>query len=261
MPMCGVMGDNELFDFFVNYHLVAQVLTGFDVPFPFPSDYTSTTVPAMRALLGTPFPSTLTPLGQKFAAVVENLSGGDRPMFEQAFRFSGTGGSFLFAQGVGFPEGRVSNVDTVFQIDSDPALTPEEQALNADITRVDLSPQARHPNGLGGVPAIQGNLRIPVLSLHTLGDLFVPFSMEQIYAREVAANGDSDLLVTRAIRDINHCGFAVAEMEQGFAALVDWVVNGNKPAGDDILTPAVVAHPDFSCAFTVGTHALAPACP
>lgn len=55
------------------------------------------------------------------------------------------------------------------------------------------------------------------------------------------------MLVTRAIRDINHCGFNTIEMERGFADLVNWVVNGVKPAGDDILTPASVADPNFGC--------------
>ena len=101
---------------------------------------------------------------------------------------------------------------------------------------------------------------MPVLSMHTLGDLFVPFSMEQIYARRAAANGDAGHLVTRAIRDINHCGFNTVEMEEGFAALANWVDNGVKPAGDDILTPATVANSNFGCAFTRGSHALAPVC-
>jgi len=101
---------------------------------------------------------------------------------------------------------------------------------------------------------------MPVLSMHTLGDLFVPFSMEQIYARRAAENGNADLLVTRAIRDINHCGFNTLELERGFADLVNWVVNGVKPAGDDILTPATVANPNFGCQFTQGAHALAPVC-
>ena len=261
MPMCGVMGDNKLFDYFVENHLAAHALAGLDVPFPFPADYTTTIVPQLRTLFGAPFPSTLTHLGQKFAGVVENLSGGDRPMFDPGFRFAGTGGNFLLAQGVGFAEGTVTNVDTVYQIDADPALSAEELALNARILRIDLDPQARHEKGLAGVPAIEGTLSRPVLSMHTLGDLFVPFSMEQIYARRAAENGDNDLLVTRAIRDINHCGFNTTEMERGFADLVNWVSNSVKPAGDDILTPAVVANPNFGCNFTVGAaHTLAPAC-
>jgi len=260
MPMCGVMGDNKLFDYFVENHLAAHALAGLDVPFPFPADYATTTVPQLRSLFGAPFPSTLTPLGLKFAGVVENLSGGHRPMFDPGFRFAATGGNFLLAQGVGAGEGTRTNVDTVYQIDSDPALSAEEQALNAIIRRIDLDPQARHDQGLAGVPAISGTFSMPVLSLHTLGDLFVPFSMEQIYARRAAANGTDNLLVTRAIRDVNHCGFNATEMERGFADLVNWVSNGVKPAGDAILTPAVVANANFGCNFTVGAHPFAPAC-
>jgi len=260
MPMCGVMGDNKLFDYFVENHLAAHALAGLDVPFPFPADYTTTTVPQLRSLFGAPFPSTLTPLGLKFAGVVENLSGGHRPMFDPGFRFAATGGNFLLAQGIGSGEGTRTNVDTVYQIDSDPALSAEEQTLNATIRRIDLDPQARHDQGLAGVPAISGTFSMPVLSLHTLGDLFVPFSMEQIYARRAAANGTDNLLVTRAIRDVNHCGFNVTEMERGFADLVNWVSNGVKPAGDAILTPAVVANANFGCNFTVGAHPFAPAC-
>ena len=53
---------------------------------------------------------------------------------------------------------------------------------------------------LGPIALVEGDPRVPVLSLHDLGDLFVPFSMEQYYAADVAANGQSDLLVQRAIR-------------------------------------------------------------
>jgi hypothetical protein len=260
MPMCGVMGDNKLFDYFVENHLTAHVLAGLDVPFPFPPDYSTTIVPQLRAAFGAPFPSMLTPLGQKYAGVVENLSGGRRPMFDPGFRFAGTGGNFLLGQGVGSQEGTRTNVDTVYQIDDNAALSSEELALNADILRIDLDPQARREQGLAGVPAIAGSFRMPVLSMHTLGDLFVPFSMEQIYARRAGENGVADRLVTRAIRDINHCGFNTVEMERGFADLVNWVVDGVKPPGDDILTPATVANPNFGCTFTVGPHLLAPVC-
>jgi hypothetical protein len=264
MPMCGVMGDNTLFDYFVENHLAAHALAGLDVPFPFPADYSTTIVPQLRSLFGNPpppFPVSLSSLGQQWAGVVENLSGGDRPMFEQAFAFSGTGANFLLTQGVGSQPGTRTNIDRVYQIDNDPAVSGAEADLNAAIRRLDLDPQARRKQGLAGVPAISGSMRIPTLSMHTLGDLFVPFSMEQIYMRRAIANGAGDLLVTRAIRDINHCGFATAEMEQGFADLANWVANGVKPAGDDILTPSVVANPNFGCNFSVPGHALAPACP
>jgi hypothetical protein len=59
-----------------------------------------------------------------------------------------------------------------------------------------------------------------VVSLHTLGELFVPFHMEQIYAQRPAANGNADLLVTRAIRDVRHCGFSLPEQIRAFADMV-----------------------------------------
>jgi len=81
-----------------------------------------------------------------------------------------------------------------------------------------------------------------------------------IYARRAAAEGAPGLLVSRAFRDHNHCGFAVPEEEAAFVALVNWVVNDVKPAGDDILNPAAVADPKFGCLFSVPGHAGFPAC-
>jgi hypothetical protein len=124
-----------------------------------------------------------------------------------------------------------------------------------------MDPQGRHPNGIANIPTISGRLPIPVMSLHTIGDLFVPFSMEQLYARRVESQGATDRLVSRAIRDHNHCGFAPPEEARAFADLVVWVKTGVKPAGDDILTPSNVANPNFGCQFTVPGHAGYSACP
>ena len=55
-------------------------------------------------------------------------------------------------------------------------------------------------------------------------------------------------------------GVAVPEEEAAFVALVNWVVNDVKPAGDDILNPAAVADPKFGCQFSVPGHAGFPAC-
>jgi hypothetical protein len=85
--------------------------------------------------------------------------------------------------------------------------------------------------------------------------------MEQIYAREVASNGASDLLVSRAIRDRTHCGFALSEEIAAFDDLVNWVENGVVPAGDPILDPVAVADANFGCQFTLVTRPGLPACP
>jgi hypothetical protein len=148
----------------------------------------------------------------------------------------------------------MGNLDTAYQLDGDPALTSDEQALNQAVQRVAPDPQGRHPDGLANIPHVSGNLPIPTMSLHTLGDLFVPFSMEHIYKRRVDDNGASDLLVQRAIRDVRHCGFTILEQGRAFSDLVNWVATGAKPAGDDVITPAVVASPAYGCSFTAGTR-------
>lgn len=267
LPMCGVMGDNELFDYFLDFNLVAEALAGVPAQFPFPADYQTAVVPAVKAALGgggPGYPFVLNAQGAKLRGVLQNISGGPRPSFATSFA---AWGNFLFTVGttggtIGVAPGNVQdNSTTVYQIDADPALSADEAALNAAVLRVSQDPQGRHPNGLANIPSISGNLGIPVISIHTIGDLFVPISMEQLYNRRVAEQGKSALLVQRAIRDHSHCGFAVPEEEAAFSALVNWVENGVKPAGDDVVTPAAVADPNFGCKFSVPGHAGFAACP
>jgi pimeloyl-ACP methyl ester carboxylesterase len=263
LPMCGVMGDSELFDYFQDVYLVGETLIGNTPVIPTPADYQTNGVLALRQALGPAYPAVLNPTGMTFKEVIENLTGGQRPIFEQGWfgPFSGTGGNFILGQ-ASTGSGR-ENINTVYQFDGNPSLSAEEQAFNDLIVRLAADPQFRREEGLGSSPGtrgqvnsppISGDIRIPVVTLHTLGELFVPFSMEQIYARRVAAHGKSDLLVSRAIRDVNHCGFTIAEQVSAFDDLVNWVENGVRPAGDAILDPAIVAAPTFGCAFTEGTN-------
>src|SRR5258708_5950412 len=267
LPMCGVMGDNELFDYFLDFNLVAEALAGVPAQFPFPADYQTAVVPAVKAALGgggPGYPFVLNAQGAKLRGVTQNLSGGTRPAFATSFA---AWGNFLFTVGVtggtiGVAPGNVQdNSTTVYQIDADPALSPDEGALNAAVLRVSQDPQGRHPNGLANIPGISGNLSIPVISLHTIGDLFVPISMEQLYNKRVAEQGKSSLLVQRAIRDHNHCGFAVPEEEAAFAALVNWVENGVKPAADAVVPPPAVPPPNLASQPPFPRHPGFPACP
>ena len=134
-------------------------------------------------------------------------------------------------------------------------MTPEEKALNESIIRVrkDRGVNRKRFLRLQRVPEITGRISVPVLSVHTLGDLFVPFSNEQIYARDVATHGRSDLLVSRATRAIQHCEFSVEELIETFNDLVLRVDQGVKPAGDDVLNPETVAAPSYGCRFTRGS--------
>ena len=257
MPICGVLGDYELFDFFLDFNVAAQTLSGVGKSYPYGADYLSTTVPATKAGLGPAFPFALNATGQNFKSLVQLRSGGVRPMFEQGWLYwNGVAGDFLFGLGVGdgslprHPGVAVQNSDVLYQFDTNPALTAAEDAFNIAVQRVTADPQGRHRNGISNVPPTTGDLRIPMLSLHTLGDLFVPFHMEQVYARRVAAHNASNLLVQRATRDIGHCSFTPTELVTTFVDLVKWVETGAKPAGDAVLDPAAVADPNFGCTYT-----------
>ncbi len=284
MPICGVLGDFELFDFFLDFNLAGQQLGTGDSTYPLdPAQYLFGTVPAIKSNLeAVPggWPVLLNPAGENFKNLVELQSGGERPNFDEAWFFwnsfpdfgSGIPGNFLFDLGVagdgtliGRPGIAIDNSDTTYQFDTDPSLTGAENDLNESIFRISAEPQGRHPNGLGGVPVVSGDISVPVVTLHNLGDLFVPFHMETIYAERVEEHGKSDLLVQRAIRGVSHCGFTGVELVTAFADLVAWVENGVKPAGDPIGDPIAVADPSFGCAFTdfatPGGHLLATPCP
>ncbi|HSG18876.1 MAG TPA: phthalyl amidase [Anaerolineae bacterium] len=278
MPICGVVGDYELFDYFLDFNVAAQQLGVGVSHFPVdPATYIGVTVPSIKAnleLIPGGWPVILNAQGENLKNLTELRSGGDRPNFDEAWFFWNTfasfesgPGNFLFDLGTGdgtlprTPGQALDNTDVVYQFDTDPALSPEEQAFNDAVVRVAADPQGRHPNGLAQVPVISGDITIPVLTLHNLGDLFVPVHNEVVYAQRVAEQGKSDLLVQRAIRGVGHCDFTPAELITAFADLVTWVEAGVKPGGDDWLDPAAVADPAFGCAYTDGTHLLATPCP
>ncbi|RCW76294.1 alpha/beta hydrolase family protein [Pseudorhodoferax soli] len=255
VPMCGVVGDTELFDYFAGAQVAAQALAG--VPNN-PFTGWAAVRDQVTNTLFTSFPGTPTATGAKFMSVVENLTGGDRPLFELGVAF---GGSFSPVWGVFGGDGTVngilnkSSLDTTrftYTIAGDPT---GSAALNAAAQKLTATPDANRErrDGLRWIPKANGEIGIPVVSLHTLGDLYVPFSMEQIYKRRVVAEGNDRWLVQRAIRGISHCDFTVAEQVEAFAAMVQWEQGGAKPAGDDVLTAATVAAPTYGCTFTRDT--------
>jgi pimeloyl-ACP methyl ester carboxylesterase len=267
LAICGVLGDFELFDYFLDFNVAAQQLGTGTSTFPVdPLQYIGITVPSIKATLEAApgfWPVFLTQDGEYLKSLTELRSGGERPNFDEAWFFwnvfpdfqSGQG-NFLFDLGttdgtlVRSPGVTMDNYDVVYQFDSDPTLSPDEEAFNESVLRIMADPQARNPYGLAQVPVITGDIRVPVLTMHNLGDLFVPVHNEIEYARRVADRGNSDLLVQRAIRGVNHCGFTATELGTALTDLFTWVETGVKPDGDDWLNPAAVAAPDFGCTFT-----------
>lgn len=76
-----------------------------------------------------------------------------------------------------------------------------------------------------------GNLRIPVLTLHERRDPAAPIKNELEYASRVAAQGSSDWLVQRTEDAWGHCvNFSAADVKGAFDELVLWAELGVKPA-------------------------------
>ncbi len=255
VPMCGVMGDTELFNQFAAMQVTAQALAG--VP-NYPTDKFADINALVTSTLFTTFPSVPTAKGVKYLSVLKNITGGERPMFDMGIAF---GGTFGYAWGVFGSDGTVSGIlnknvlDTnayTYTIAGDAA---GSTALNASVIKMTAAPDANRlrTDGLRWIPKVNGEFKIPVVSIHTLGDLYVPFSMQQTYQKRVAAKGNSGWLVQRAIRGVSHCDFTVAEQATAFDDMVKWESGGAKPGGDDVVTAATVAASTYGCTYTNNT--------
>ena len=255
VPMCGVMGDTELFNQFAAMQVTAQAIAGYaSNPFQKWADISQ----QVTSALFTTFPSVPTAAGVKYLNVLQNITGGPRPMFDLGIAF---GGSFPSAWGTFGGDGTVSGIlnrnvlDTTaytYTITGDAAGTA---ALNASVLKVtpDSDANRLRSDGLRWIPKVNGDFKIPVVSIHTLGDLFVPFSMQQTFHARTQAKGNGDWLVQRAVRGASHCDFTVAEQVRAFDDMVKWERDRIKPEGDDVRTPGVVASPTYGCRFTDNT--------
>lgn len=283
MPYCGVLAGNSLFDYYLGANVTAAALTGTKISYPATAAAGQAYAPAYQAAVqselpalgitpnpatgGQTFTTSLTKTGTLWAGTVEQLSGGTRPGFASAIGYWNSFGfapltkvPFLFGLypglnggTLGFANGSVAGNTGTFYTFSDQPLRklPQEIALNRAVLRVAAtatsSADALSPAEL---PAIHGDPGIPVLSVHGIGDLFVPLSMDQRYDAMMVAHGQGGLFVDRAIREVTHCGYTTSELSSAFSALVSWINTGKRPAGDDILDPRTVASPLFGCRFT-----------
>jgi pimeloyl-ACP methyl ester carboxylesterase len=252
MPVCGVLGDTALFDWFLDASAVAAARSGQRITLPVDPD-------TWRAQVARFTPDRF------WADVLERRSGGERPGFDAAIAYWSAARAlppytdlpFLFGVYPGLTGAPIGGNRLTLYRSTDRLLpTAAEIRLNLAVTRVP-------PGGdRTGAPRVHGRPSVPVLSLHDLGDLFVPFSMEQAYALRAAANGRSRLFVSRAIRGVGHCDFTRDELQQGFDDLTTWVDTGRRPGGDAILDRRTVAAPVFGCRWTTADRpAFGPSCP
>src|SRR4029079_14745058 len=110
-----------------------------------------------------------------------------------------------------------------------PVLTNLIAGANAGVDRFTSPPDAQNLLAKYYVP--NGDLEIPVITVHNLFDYLVPFFHEAAFGQIVQAAGASDMLVQRAVPDYGHCSNAalVNVVVQSFQDLVTWVWTGAKP--------------------------------
>lgn len=265
VPMCGVLGDTELYNYFGASQIAAQQLVGIPAK-SWPVANWNDILPTVRSALFTTFPSATTPLGDKYKEIVKQMTGGERPMFDAGFAGSmnatvwGTFGRDGTINGILNKDG-YDTTGIVYQFDNNPALTAEEATFNQAAYRLKADPEANRlrRDGLRWFPKTNARINVPVVTIHTLGDVYVPFSMEQSYKQRADALGTSQWLVQRAIRGVSHCDFTTDEQTQAFDAMIAWEQKGIKPAGDDVLDRATVARPDYGCKFSSPSRGGCPA--
>ena len=233
---CAAIGIDEI-DYLAAFAAAAEYISGVDLlGAPDAQTYVRRVIGEWLPAVG--FAQTPTEKGRALLSVGKYLMGGDLPYWREGFiaRFTQAANLLLLGDPNrrDTPAGRALDTrDVVYQIDAGLGFTTEE--LNARVRRFEP---------LSGPPAtvqdrvfeeLTGRISVPVISLHTTGDAFVPFSLEQAYRRLTIAAGTSDLLVQRAIRRPAHCQFDGAELTRAFDDLVAWIERGAKPDGDDVL--------------------------
>ena len=96
----------------------------------------------------------------------------------------------------------------------------DDNALNAGVDRFEATPDAVAYLDHWYEP--HGNLKIPVVTLHTSRDQLAHIYQEGRYADIVAAAGHSDMLVQHVIERFGHCAFTLEEQLDAFNELVGW---------------------------------------
>ena len=232
---CGVMTGIGVIDYLAAYAAAAEYLSGvplLDAPdrAAFARLLNSDWLPVMGR------PGQYTEKGRQFDSVVKYLMGGDLPLRAEGLAAQYTNNLLLVADPNTrtTPAGRaVSTRHIRYRIDKGLGLSEEE--LNANVRRLDPAPGARSVDENPVFAEVTGRITVPLLSVHTTGDAWVPFSLEQDYRRKAIAAGTDGLLVQRAVRRPGHCEFTAGEVTRAFDDLVAWIERGVKPEGDDIL--------------------------
>jgi pimeloyl-ACP methyl ester carboxylesterase len=222
----------ELFDYYAAMSAAAEVVTGLQ----FHAETIQQDAMKMADVLGKP--PDYTEKGRQLASIQIQVSGGPRPFAADglASRFlANMATSAAALVGSTTPSNRA--VDTAhikYSIGDGLGLTAE--AINSRARRKTGDPEVRSANGpYEEIVPFDGRIERPLLTMHGTGDLYVPIVLEQALKRAVAAAGNDGRLVQRIYRIGAHCQFSQPEMVKAFDDLTQWVRQGTRPDGDEVL--------------------------
>lgn len=105
--------------------------------------------------------------------------------------------------------------------------SPDDVALNRGVKRYAANPQAAEYLRKYYTP--KGELRKPVLSLHTTNDPLVPAWIANEYGDLAILRGSGDWYVQRFVPRSGHCNFTPEETLRAFQDLVAWRESGTRP--------------------------------
>ena len=256
LGLCGALGNAWVVDFLASWHAVAAWILG---DFPDRTDADGLVEWSSRlGVIGDDGLLQLTPAGEQFAAVMRALTGGERWAFLEGLADQWEGnweiGALFWPAAIagGIQPGALiphdsslaafDTTDVIYA--SDPSGLVDVESLNAEVVRFDAS-DAHRAGPARGVAI--GPLRVPLLTVKTTGDLFTPLHLDAAYQVAVAAAGDADNLVMRALRRPGHCSISPAEGFRAVSDLIAWVEDGVRPQGeifDDDPSDAGVAFTD-----------------
>jgi len=125
----------------------------------------------------------------------------------------------------------------------------DDEALNAGVFRA-----GSHPDAVAWLSAAYdptGQVPMPTLTMHTIGDGLVIVENENAYRETLQEAGTRSLLFQTYVNANGHCQFTNSEFLTAFQALLDWVQTNNRPKKKEVIARCDEIQPVFgdSCNF------------
>ncbi len=109
----------------------------------------------------------------------------------------------------------------------------DDAALNAGVFRAGFNPGAIALVNNAYNPT--GDVEIPTVTMHTIGDGLVIVENEHEYREEFREEHDQRKLFQIYTNAGGHCQFSNSELAAAFGALVNWVEKGQQPATEGVM--------------------------